>query len=156
IVPGLVGSTETIELVDDAAIAVVDDQRCGRSRAAAKDDLVLRADRQSLRARAAGRGRNRERLLDMERRVLGNLENDARTSSAAGCAGDLRCRDGEVERLGPRIELALLDAVGGHLRTGRGRRRKRDRAVRVITIELDLLQDAVALRRDEGQEIIGG
>src|SRR5215475_2133980 len=82
IVPGLVGSTETIELVDDAAIAVVDDQRCGRSRAAAKDDLVLRADRQSLRARAAGRGRNRERLLDMERRVLGNLENDARTSSA--------------------------------------------------------------------------
>src|SRR5260370_21677171 len=101
IVPNLVRATFRQLSLDDDAAAVVDNQRI-RS-AAAKLNLVIRADRQTGRACAAGGRRYLEDFLHMERCTRRDHEDRTVTSADV--------RYGQIELLDSRIRLALLDAV---------------------------------------------
>src|SRR5215469_8250548 len=124
IVPNLVGATFRQFSLDDDAATVVHNQ-CVRS-TAAKLNLVIRADRQTGRACAAGGRRNLEDFLDMER--CARRDHEDRTVTSA----DVRYR--QVELLVSRIPLALLDAVGEDLITPG-----------ILAIEGDLSQNLVSL-----------
>src|SRR5215468_4580770 len=103
---------------------------------------MIRADRHTLWSEAASDLRvDREHLLDMERCARRNPHHDAVTR------GDRRRgpghRNREIELPVPRIELALLDAVGENVVTGR-----------IRTVEPDAPYDFEAVFPDEGNEVV--
>src|SRR6266852_5918280 len=123
-VPNLGCATFREFSLDDYAATVVDNQ-CFRS-TAAKLNLVIRADRQTGRACAAGGRRNLEDFLDMERCTRRDHEDRTVTSADV--------RYGQIELLVSRIPLALLYAVGEDLITPG-----------ILAVELNLSQNLESL-----------